>query len=271
MSNSKILPNNSQKKVAIALFFWKRSKNMPQPFNPLESPDGARPTFSIPLNDGSNEQISIIVVHRNRPQYLNICLQSIHEMSHLNNYEVVVVDNGSDQETQEYLDVLQQEGIGVVRNDKNNYWSKAANQGVLAADPHSKYFVFLHADTVVLDPAWLDLLVNISAINSAGIVGTQLQHYFIQKQRVEFVQEWCMLMTRQCWEDIGPWPEELPLIGHSFIMTLRAQLKGYKPQASGNNIIHHYRQLCIDPSEFERIGEQAMGTVGKLYAATRKL
>jgi GT2 family glycosyltransferase len=245
---------------------------MPQPpFNPLESPTGVRSGLTIPLNDGSTEQISIIVVHRNRPQYLNICLQSIHEMSHLNNYEVIVVDNGSDQETQDYLDVLQQEGVVVVRNEKNHFWSQAANQGVMAADPHSKYFVFLHADTVILDPAWLDVLVNISSANNAGMVGTQLHPYFIQKQRVEFIQEWCMLISRKCWEDIGPWPEELPLIGQSFIMTLRAQLKGHNPQASGNNIVHHYRQLCMDPSEYERMGEQAMGTVGKLYAATRKL
>jgi GT2 family glycosyltransferase len=141
---------------------------------------------------------------------------------------------------------------------------------VAAADPRSKYFVFLHADTVVLDQSWLDVLINISVANSAGIVGTQLQHYFIQKQKVDFIQEWCMLMTRQCWEDIGPWPEELPLIGHSFIMTLKAQLKGHNPQATGNNIVHHYKALSLDPSEFERIGEQAMGVVGKMYVSIRK-
>ncbi|NBX04253.1 MAG: hypothetical protein EBR02_09410, partial [Alphaproteobacteria bacterium] len=43
----------------------------------------------------------------------------------------------------------------------------------------------------------------------------------IQKQQVNFVQEYCMLVSRRCWDDIGPWPEELPLVGMSFIMTLR--------------------------------------------------
>lgn len=226
--------------------------------------------MSIPLSDGSNEQVTIIVIHKDRPEYLNICLQSIHVMSNLNNYEVIVVDNGSGQETQEYLDVLQEEGIKVIRNEKNVYWSMAANQGVRAADPNSNYFVFLHADTVVLDQAWLDVLINISESQGAGIVGTQLQSYFIAKQKVDFVQEWCMLMTRQCWEDIGPWPEELPLIGMSFIMTLRAQLKGHKPQATGNNVVHHYKAFCMDPSEYERMGEQAMGIVGRLMVQAQK-
>lgn len=233
-----------------------------QPFNPLESPTG-RPELVIDLNDGTEEQISIIVIHHERPEYLNICLQSIHCCSHLHNYEVIVVDNGSGQETQEYLDVLEEEGFKVIRNKENKYWSAACNQAVAIADPRSKYFVFMHCDTVVLEPSWLDILVGISTGHGAGIVGMQLQHYYIQKQKVDFIQEWCMLMSRQCWDDIGPWPEDLPLVGMSFIMTLRAQVKGHKPQATGNLLCHHYRQFSLDPSEFERLSEEAMGKVAR--------
>lgn len=240
-----------------------------QPFNPLESPNG-RATLTVDLHDGSNDQVSIIVIHKDRPEYLNICLQSIHVMSHLNNYECIVVDNGSGQETQEYLDVLQEEGIKIVRNETNKFWSEAANQGVAVADPYSKYFVFLHADTVILDPAWLDLLINISVSSNSGLVGTQLMSYYIQKQKVDFIQEWCMLVTRECWDDCGPWPTELPLVGMAFILTLKAQLKGHKPQATGNNIVHHYRAFSMDPSEYERMSEQAMGVVGKLMAQAQK-
>ncbi len=242
---------------------------MTQPFNPLESQSG-RATMTIDLHDGSNDQVSVIVIHKDRPEFLNICLQSVHAMSNLNNYECIVVDNASGQETQEYLDVLKEEGIKVVRNETNRYWSEAANQGVAVADPHSKYFVFLHTDTVVLDPAWLDILINISESQGAGIVGTQLQSYYISRQKIDFVQEWCMLMTRECWNDCGPWPVELPLVGMSLIMTLKAQLHGHKPQTTGNKIVHHYQQFSMDPSEYERISEQAMGVVGKLYTQAQK-
>lgn len=242
---------------------------MTQPFNPLESP-ASKPTLTVNLHDGSNEQVSIIVIHHNQPSFLNICLQSIYAMSNLNNYEVIVVDNNSGQDTQEYLDVLEEEGIKVVRNDKNVYWSKAANQGVSLADKNSKYFIFLHADTVVLDPAWIDVMVNLSEGRGAGLVGTSLGSYYIQKQQVNFIQEHCMLITRRCWEDIGPWPEELPLVGMSFIMTLRAQYKGHNPQSIGNTIVHHYRAFIMDPSEYERMCEQAMGLVGKLMVQAQK-
>lgn len=235
-----------------------------QPHNPLESPSGA-PDLTIDLDDGRDEQTSIIVVHHNKPEYLNICLQSIHVCSHLSNYEVIVVDNASDDpETKDYLDVLESEGIKVVRNKDNQYWSAACNQGVVNADPRSSYFVFLHCDTVVLNPAWLDILINISISKNSGLVGVQLNEYYIQKQKVQFVQEWCVLISKKCWEDIGPWPEELPLVGGSFIMTLRAQFKGHKPQATGNTIVHHYKSFSGDPSEYEQISEDAMAKVPKL-------
>lgn len=234
-----------------------------EPHNPLESPVGT-PELTINLNDGTNEQVSIIVVHHNKPAYLSMCLQSINVCSHLHNYEVIVVDNNSDQETQEYLDLLQEEGIKVVRNKTNQFWSAACNQAVAIADPNSSYFLFLHCDTVVLNTAWIDVLVNISASRGAGIVGTSLGEYYISKQKIQFVQEWCMLMSRRCWNDCGPWPEELPLVGMSFIMTLRAQMRGHKPQASGNPIVHHFKSFSYDPSEYERISEKAMGLLPKL-------
>jgi glycosyltransferase involved in cell wall biosynthesis len=60
------------------------------------------------MQDGSDEQVSIIVVHKDTPEYLNICLQSIAVTSVNNNYEVIVVDNGSGDETQAYLDSIEQ-------------------------------------------------------------------------------------------------------------------------------------------------------------------
>lgn len=235
---------------------------MDQPHNPLESTNP--PEMVIDLHDGSDEQVTIIVVHHDRPEYLNLCLQSIYVCSNLNNYEVVVVDNASGQETQDYLDVLQEEGIKIIRNKENKYWSAACNQGVAAADPNSNYFIFLHTDVVIENPAWIDVLVNISESQGAGVVGTELQEYLIQKQKVQFIQEWCMLISRRCWNDIGPWPEDLPLVGMAFIMTFRAQMKGHKPQATGNRIVHHYKQFSLDPSEYEKLSEQAMGKVAQL-------
>jgi GT2 family glycosyltransferase len=173
------------------------------------------------------------------------------------------VDNGSGQDSQEFLSEIEKE-VKVVRNEKNLYWSAACNRGVEAADKNSKYIIFLHHDVVVLNPAWIDLLVNVSEAQGTGFVGVQLQSYYMQQQKVDFVEEYCLMMTRDCWNDIGPFPEELPQVGMSFMMTLKAQQAGYKPQVMRNPIVHHYRIFALDINEYEKLTEQAMVTIPRL-------
>jgi len=230
------------------------------PHNPLE---GEKPELNINLHDGSEEQVSIIVVHKDRPEYLNICLQSIAVTSYNNNYEIIVVDNGSGQDSQEFLEEVAGE-VKVVRNEKNLYWAAACNKGAEAADKNSKYLIFLHCDVVITNPAWIDLLINVSEAQATGMVGVELQSYFMQQQKVDFVQEYCLLVSRECWEGIGPWPEELPQVGPAFIFTVRAQQAGFKPQVMRNPICHHYRIFSLDINEYEKLTEQAMVTIPKL-------
>jgi glycosyltransferase involved in cell wall biosynthesis len=228
--------------------------------NPLE---GERPELTVKLHENTDDHISIIVVHKDRPEYLNICLQSIAVTSFNNNYEIIVVDNASGKDSQEFLKDIETE-VKVIRNDKNLFWSAACNLGVQAADKNSKYFLFLHCDVVVLNPAWIDLLVNVSEAQQSGFVGIDTQSYMMGNQKVDFLQEYVLLMTRDCWNDIGPWPEQLPQVGPCFIMTMKAQQQNHKPQIMKNQIVHHYRIFSMDISEYERMTEQAMVTLPKL-------
>jgi GT2 family glycosyltransferase len=230
------------------------------PHNPLE---GERPDLVMKLHDGSQEQVSIIVVHRDRPEYLNICLQSIAILSLNNNYEIIVVDNGSGQDTQDFLSEIEGE-VKVIRNKKNLYWSEAANKGAAAANPDSKYLVFLHCDVVILNPAWLDLLINVSLSTDTGLVGLDMQSYYLQNQKIDFVREWCMLVSRECWKKAGPFDERLPQIGPAFIFTMKSQRVGQKPQVMKNPIAHHYGIFALDISEHERLVEQAMANIPKI-------
>ena len=108
--------------------------------NPVES---AKSELTVSLKNYSDEQISIIIVHKDRPEYLNLALQSICVTSFNSNYEIIVVDNGSDKESQDFLDEI--EGtVKVIRNEKNMYWSAACNKGAKSADKNSKYLVFMH-------------------------------------------------------------------------------------------------------------------------------
>jgi len=224
------------------------------PHNPLE---GDRPELTLNLQSNSEEQVSIIIVHKDRPEYLNICLQSIAVTSMNNNYEIIVSDNNSGQDSQDFLDDIKDE-VTVVRNKENLYWSAAANKGAEKANKNSKYLIFLHCDVVILNPAWIDLLINVSESSDSGLVGLELSSYYLQNQKVDFIQEWCYLVTRECWEQVGPFEERLPQVGAPFIFTVEAQTKGFKPQVMKNIIAHHYRIFSLDINEYEKIIEKAM-------------
>lgn len=230
--------------------------------NPLE---GDRPEMTVKLHENSDDHISIIIVHKDRPEYLNICLQSIAVTSFNNNYEIIVVDNGSGKETQDFLNDIEKE-VKVVRNQKNLYWSAACNKGVQAADKNSKYFIFMHCDVVILNPAWIDLMINVAEANKSGFVGLESGQYMIGNQKVEFVQEWCLLTTRQCMEKINLFPEQLPLVGNAFIATLRAQQEGFKPQVMKNNLVHHYKAFSVDVNTYEKLSEEALALLPKIVS-----
>ena len=244
------------------------------PYGPF---DGERPELVIKTHDGSEEQVSIVICHKDRPEYLNICLQSIAVTSTNNNYEIIVSDNSVGdplhplQDTLDYLESVKQSGIKVVRNKDNVYWAAAMNKGVEMAEKSSDYYIFLHTDVVILNPAWIDLLVNISEAQSAGLVGVELQSYYMQNLKIDFVQEYCVLMTKECWKDIGPFPKELPQIGGPFIMTLRAQHRGWKPQIMRNPIVHHYKIFSLDINEYERFQEQATITIPKFVREAQEM
>lgn len=244
---------------------------MAKSHNPLE---GKRSNMTFNVDEqSSDERVSIIIIHNDRPEYLNIILQTIAVTSINNNFELIVVDNGSGQRSQDFLDQLEEDGVKVIRNNENVWWSKAANQGAKAANKDSKYLVFMHHDLCITNPAWLDLMINVSDSSKSGLVGMYLRSYEMNGQRYPFIDESCMLVSRECWDDAGPFNEELAQEGAPFLFTYQANRKGHSPQCIDQQqtpCVHHYRIFAMDFNEYERFGEKAQMVLPRLIAEIQK-
>jgi glycosyltransferase involved in cell wall biosynthesis len=109
-----------------------------------------------------SEKISIIIVHHEEPEYLNILLQSIKICSVNNDYEIIVVDNDSNSnESLKYLEQIEiKENITVIRNTQNESYSKSLFLGLNGVSNDSEYLIFSHSDNVVLNKSWLDFLIG---------------------------------------------------------------------------------------------------------------
>jgi 2-polyprenyl-3-methyl-5-hydroxy-6-metoxy-1,4-benzoquinol methylase len=124
--------------------------------------------FSFPAND--QPKASIIIPVYNKWLYTYNCLRSIANNTSDVPYEVIVVDNASEDETGEWLDRI--ENLVVIKNNENEGFIKACNKGAGAA--RGEFLVFLNNDTVVL-PGWLSALIGtLQGEPSVGAVGAKL-------------------------------------------------------------------------------------------------
>lgn len=95
-----------------------------------------------------NLDLSIIIVSYNTKDFLLACIESIIKTIKKISYEIIVVDNNSQDHTQEELKVLFcKSELKLVENKKNLGFSKANNLGVRIAK--GRYLLFLNPDILV--------------------------------------------------------------------------------------------------------------------------
>lgn len=130
----------------------------PAPFAPFSVPHGETPRASI-----------VIPVY-NQFAHTHLCLRALAEHPPQASCEIIVVDDGSSDETATALPQVQ--GLRYHRRRENGGFIAACNDG--AALACGEYLVFLNNDTVP-QPGWLDaLLRTFDEHPRAGLVGAQL-------------------------------------------------------------------------------------------------
>jgi GT2 family glycosyltransferase len=114
--------------------------------------------------------VSIVIPAFNQWTYTAACLRSLAETECLADFEVIVVDDQSSDETQARLEKIT--GLVNLRNEKNLGFVGSCNRGASVAK--GRYIVMLNNDTQVLD-GWLDALVEtFKRYPDTGLVGAKL-------------------------------------------------------------------------------------------------
>jgi O-antigen biosynthesis protein len=115
--------------------------------------------------------VSIIIPVYNKVGYTLNCLKSIQEhVSKAVSIEVIVVDDGSSDETPDILDRIL--GLRYIKNPNNMGFINSCNNG--ASKAKGKYLCFLNNDTEVC-PNWLETMVDtIEQDPEVGVVGSKL-------------------------------------------------------------------------------------------------
>lgn len=122
----------------------------------------------------SQPLISIIIPVFNKIELTQQCLENLFRNTDYSNYEVIIIDNASSDNTAQYLKEITAKNnkIKIITNPVNYGFAKANNQGAELAQ--GEYIVLLNNDTIPLK-GWLTALyTSIQEDSNTGIVGAKM-------------------------------------------------------------------------------------------------
>lgn len=120
-----------------------------------------------------NPLVSIIIINHNGEKNLTTLFESFRDCNFYRNYEVIIVDNASTDDSINLIVKHKEEfNIALIENKVNESFSKANNQGMVQAK--GEYICFMNNDIEVTD-WWLDnLLHTVQTQPNCGAVGARL-------------------------------------------------------------------------------------------------
>lgn len=214
-------------------------------------------------------KVCIVVLNFNGKEDTLECIESLRKLDYAN-YEVIVVDNGSSDGSQEALRELP--GVILIENERNYGYAEGNNIGLkLALSRGAEYMLVLNNDTI-LHPACLTEMVSVIADDhSIGAVGAKTYFYdrpnvlqivggafdwtsgktknigggevdvgqYNKIMEVDFVNGHALLTSRTVLEQVGLFDPEYFAYNEETDWCMRARKKGFRMMYAPKAIVWH--------------------------------
>jgi GT2 family glycosyltransferase len=219
---------------------------------------------SLPVDAGDQiaPDLSIVLVGWNNKAYLEPCLQSLYGGAMRSRFDVVVVDNGSTDGSQEMLRDKFPD-VRIIQNDRNLGLGKASNQGIEAT--RGRFVLLLNNDTLVNGPSFDAMVEFLDNTPKAAAVGgkllnpdgsvqscynhfpTLLEEFLIatrlgelfskgypanvtdnELRSVSWVSSACVMLRREALADVGLLDEEYFIYGDELDLQFRLKRAGWQ-------------------------------------------
>ncbi|NET26208.1 tetratricopeptide repeat protein [Okeania sp. SIO1I7] len=267
--NQKISAETAKKALAEAL---ERRGEKGTIYNLTQHPGFYQVRYQI----SEKKLVSIIIPTRNLGEILDRCLESIFSKTTYPNYEVILIDNGSDESKTK--DIIQwwknqePQRFKCYEYDIPFNFSKLNNFATEKAE--GDYLLFLNNDTEVKTPDWLEAMIEQAQREKIGAVGALLlypdntiQHagvvlgmrsiadhshrgfsptdtgyngQIISVNNYSAVTAACLMCRREVFEEMGGFDEELAIAFNDVDLCLKMLDKGYRNIYVPHAVLYHH-------------------------------
>lgn len=227
----------------------------------VEEVDNHRGYFRVNYHVQGDPMFSIIIPTKDNVPKLRRCVESINSKSSFENYELVIIDNGSREAlTRSYLaELRERKKVNVFEHNAPFNFSELNNIGTDRAE--GDILLFLNDDTEVITTDWLERMGGYAQLPHIGAVGAKLlypeksdiQHagvlnlqggpihaflhnakdspgYFM-RSLLEYnwlaVTGACLMIERKKFLKVGGFDESFPVAYNDVELCLRLYSKGY--------------------------------------------
>lgn len=196
---------------------------------------------NVPAQGYKRPKFSIIVLCWNNLTLTEKCLASVEKYS--NDFELILIDNGSDDGTEHRLGALGGPNTYVQRNEKNRGFAAAINQGAKLAK--GDYLVFLNNDCGVTE-GWLEKMAahfkpGVGAVGPISPNGAWHQSTLYQglEESAPFLTFFCVMVFKEAWEKVGELDQAFFFGAEDLDWSIRARKAGYSLVVARDCVILH--------------------------------
>ena len=133
--------------------------------------------YGVQYEVEGNPKVSIVIPNKDSIKLLKDCIESILKITTYENYEILIVENNSQEsKTFEYYETIQKnDKIKVITYPEKGFnYSKIVNFGVKNSD--AEYVLQLNSDTEIMTPDWLQKFIGFAQREDVGAVGARLYY-----------------------------------------------------------------------------------------------
>lgn len=217
--------------------------------------------------------VSILIPNKDQAETLAACINSIKQKTEYPNYEIIVIENNSEEETTfSYYKEIEGENVKVVYWDGEFNYSAINNFGVRHAS--GEYLLFLNNDIEVIHDDWLGEMLANCQRKEVGIVGAKLyypddtvqhagivvgiggiagnmfvglkrgytgyMHKAVIQQDLSAVTAACMMIKREVFQQVEGFEEKLKVAFNDVDLCLKVRKAGYLVVYDPYVELYHY-------------------------------